>query len=146
MEGSEIYILAKINRPLVTLFLPLKEGSQSKKSNCEKNVEKQDEKKRTKINCWTVTLFLPTSQLDEDFLRTMALVMPSVGVGVDGRKKGLKPRSKELFLLSSLALLTFSFHLLSSHGGAQPFVVSLEPALVVVFSLVIFSNKTKHAD
>ena len=43
-------------------------------------------KKRTKINCWTVTLFLV--QLDvQAFLRTMALVLPVAGVAGRPRKR-----------------------------------------------------------
>ena len=126
MEGSEIYILGKINRPLVTLFLPLKEGSQSKKSNCEKNVEKQDEKNRTKINCWTVTLFLPTSQLDEDFLRTMALVMPSVGVG--GRpEKRIEAKIQGAFLVVLLGLVDFFFSSSKFSRRSPTFKVSWYP-------------------
>ena len=69
---------SKINLPLVTLFLPSRPtGSQSKKSNCKKKTEQKRKmrKKRTKINCWTVTLFLPRSQLVQDFPRTMAPVV-----------------------------------------------------------------------
>ena len=49
----------------------------SQKSQIVKKTEQKRKmrKKRTKINCWTVTLFLPRSQLVQDFPKTMAPVV-----------------------------------------------------------------------
>ena len=83
-------------------------------------------KKRTKINCWTVTLFLPTSQLDEDFLRTMALVMPSVGVG--GRmEKRIEAKIQGAFLVVLRGLVDFFFSSSKFSRRSPTFKVSWYP-------------------